>query len=61
MARFELTSSDEIGIRHARRALEISQQADMSDPRAMARAMGRLEAAVEDLLEILTGEAGERS
>jgi hypothetical protein len=60
MARFDLTGSDEIRIRHARKALEISQQADMSDPGAMARAMGRLEAAVEDLLELLTGEAGDQ-
>ncbi|NUK72123.1 hypothetical protein HRW23_22050 [Streptomyces lunaelactis] len=60
MARIELTGSDRIGIRHARKALAASQQADMSDDRAMARAMGRMEAALEDLLSILEPEGDEQ-
>jgi predicted phosphohydrolase len=56
MARFELNNFDRIGIRHARKALADAEQLDMSDDRAMARAIGRLQAAVEDLLEILEGE-----
>ncbi len=59
-ARFELTSSDLISIRHARKALEVSNQADMGDLVSMARAMGRMEAVIEDLLEILTGEEADR-
>ncbi|MEV8307846.1 hypothetical protein AB0P36_10905 [Streptomyces flavidovirens] len=59
MARIELTGSDRIGIRHAREALATSQQADMSDDRAMARAMGGMEVVLEQLLSILDPEGDE--
>lgn len=56
MSRMELTDHDRYRIGQARKALAASQQADMSDGSAMARAMGRMEAALEDLLSILAPE-----
>ncbi|MEV7994935.1 hypothetical protein AB0O67_24385 [Streptomyces sp. NPDC086077] len=55
-SRFDLTNSDRIGIRLAREALAKSEQLDLSDDREMARMIGRFEAVVEDLLNILEGE-----
>ncbi|MFD9430330.1 hypothetical protein [Streptomyces sp. NPDC060002] len=59
MARCELTNSDRIGIKYGREALVVSRETDMADSMAMARAMGRMEAALEDLLDMLDPE-GER-
>ena len=56
MARFELTKYDLIGIRLARKELDKAKELDMSDPMAMARTIGALQATVKDLLNILEGE-----
>ncbi|WP_045563002.1 hypothetical protein [Streptomyces sp. FxanaA7] len=60
MARFELTDHDRYRIEAARRELANAQQLDMSDDRAMARRIGRLEVVLQQLLEMLA-EVGEQS
>ncbi|URN12490.1 hypothetical protein LUW77_14920 [Streptomyces radiopugnans] len=40
----------------ARETLAASQQLDMGDERAVARMLGRLEIAVEQLLDVLDGQ-----
>ncbi|MFE7927805.1 hypothetical protein ACFU6S_03570 [Streptomyces sp. NPDC057456] len=58
MARCELTNSDRIGIKHAREALARSRETRMVDPMVMARVIGRLEASLADVLEILDPDGG---
>ncbi|MFJ9740846.1 hypothetical protein [Streptomyces sp. NPDC101166] len=59
MGRFELNQSDRCRIDAARHELVNAQQLDMSDDRAMARTIGRLEVALQQLLEMF-GEGGEQ-
>jgi hypothetical protein len=60
MARFELTGHDRYRIEKAREELAAAEQLDLSDDRAMARTIGRLEVALKQLLEILD-EGGQES
>ncbi|WP_406418365.1 hypothetical protein [Streptomyces sp. NBC_01614] len=53
MARFEMTGHDRYRIDKAREELAKAAELDMSDDRAMARTMGRLELALQQLLEML--------
>jgi len=54
MARIEdLTDHDRYRIEKAREYLVASEQLNLSDDRAMARMLGRLEVAVRQLLEML--------
>ncbi|MEV7034586.1 hypothetical protein AB0N99_30695 [Streptomyces sp. NPDC093272] len=50
--RFDLTEYDRYRIAAARRELAKAEQLDMSDDRAMARTIGRLEVALQQLLEV---------
>ncbi|MET8947445.1 hypothetical protein ABZX30_28850 [Streptomyces sp. NPDC004542] len=60
MSRFELTGHDRYRIEAARRDLAAAERLDMSDDRAMARTIGRLEVALRQLLEMVDETAAER-
>jgi hypothetical protein len=51
MARFDLTEHDRYRIEAARK--ELATPVDLADDRAMARRIGRLEVALQQLLEML--------
>ncbi|MBA2951611.1 hypothetical protein [Streptomyces himalayensis] len=54
VARIEnLTVHDRYRIEKAREALAASERLDLSDDRAMARMLGRLESSLSQLLELL--------
>lgn len=60
-ARFDLTDYDRYRIESARRELAKAEQLDMGDDRAMARTIGRLEVALQQLLEVFDeAEGGEQ-
>lgn len=62
MARFDLTDHDRYRIEKAREELAAAGRLDLSDDRAMARTIGRLEVALRQLLEMLDeGDDGGRS
>lgn len=52
MSRFELTEFDRYRIGKAREELNAAKALDLSDDRAMARALGGLEATLEQLLAV---------
>jgi hypothetical protein len=52
MARFDLNDHDRYRIEAARRDLAAGKQLDLSDAQAMARRIGRLEVALQQLLEV---------
>jgi hypothetical protein len=52
MARFDLSDHDHYRIRVAREELARAKRLDLADDRAMARAIGRLEVALGQLLEV---------
>lgn len=59
MARFELTGHDRYRVERAREELARAAELDLSDDRAMARTIGRLEVALKQLLEVFDGGGGE--
>ena len=56
MARMDLNDYDRYRIAQAREALAKAEQLDMSDDRAMARTIGRLEVALSQLLDVIDEE-----
>jgi hypothetical protein len=58
MARFDLTEHDRCHIAAARRALADAESVNLLDGSAMARVIGRLEVAVERLIEMVDEAAG---
>lgn len=56
-ARFEMTDHDRYRVAKAREALAAAESLNLLDERAMARTIGRLEVAVQQLVE-MTDEAG---
>jgi hypothetical protein len=52
MSRFETTEHDRYRIEQARAELDALETLDMGDDRAMARALGRLEVALQQLVEM---------
>ncbi|MEJ1196933.1 MULTISPECIES: hypothetical protein [unclassified Streptomyces] len=58
MARFDLTEYDCCTIAAARKALAAAGSVDLLDGSAMARMIGRLEVAVERLIEMVDAAAG---
>ncbi|WP_328872773.1 hypothetical protein OHT76_23205 [Streptomyces sp. NBC_00287] len=58
MARFDLTEYDRCIIEAARQALAAAENVNLLDGRAMARMIGRLEVAVERLIEMVDETAG---
>jgi hypothetical protein len=58
MARFDLTAHDRIHIDAARQTLAHAESVNLLDGSAMARMIGRLEVAVERLIEIVDEAAG---
>jgi hypothetical protein len=59
MARFNLTAHDRCTIAAARRTLAAAQSVNLLDGSAMARMIGRLEVAVERLIDMVDETAGE--
>lgn len=59
-ARFDLTDFDRYRIEAAREELARAERLDLSDDRAMARTIGRLEVALQHLLEVFDGEDGDQ-
>lgn len=53
MSRFEPTRHDQYRIAQARAELDALETLDMGDDRAMARALGRLEVALQQLVEMV--------
>lgn len=53
MSRFEMNSHDRYRVKVAREALVAAKSLDMSDDRAMARMIGRLETVVSQLVEMV--------
>jgi hypothetical protein len=53
MSRFEMTEHDRYRVASARNALSLAAELDMSDDRAMARTIGRLEVALSQLVEMV--------
>ncbi|MGR6537663.1 hypothetical protein [Streptomyces rochei] len=58
MARISLTERDRCTIEAARKALAVAVSVDLLDGRAMARMIGRLEVAVERLIEMVDETSG---
>jgi hypothetical protein len=58
MARFDLTARDRCHIAAARRTLAAAESVNLLDGSAMARMIGRLEVAVERLIEMVDETAG---
>ncbi|MFI9563796.1 hypothetical protein [Streptomyces rishiriensis] len=58
MARFKLTPNDRYSIEAARRTLAAAESVNLLDGRAMAHMIGRLEVAVERLIEMVDESAG---
>ncbi|WP_432194193.1 hypothetical protein [Streptomyces sp. bgisy027] len=58
MARFDLTEYDRCTIKAARMTLAAAQSVNLLDGSAMARMIGRLEVAVERLIEMVDETAG---
>ncbi|GGM06019.1 hypothetical protein GCM10010099_22740 [Streptomyces cinereus] len=56
MARFALTGYDRISVSQARETLVEAERLDMADQMAVARMVGKLEAAVKSLLAVLEGD-----
>jgi hypothetical protein len=58
MARFDLTEHDRVHIAAARQTLAAAESVNLLDGSAMARMIGRLEVAVERLIEMVDPAAG---
>jgi hypothetical protein len=53
VSRFDLTDHDRYRIEQARKELAALDSLDMGDDRAVARALGRLEVALQQLVEMV--------
>ncbi|MFE6589971.1 hypothetical protein [Streptomyces sp. NPDC057781] len=58
MSRFDLTEYDRCTVEAARRALSAAESVNLLDGSAMARMIGRLEVAVERLIEMVDAAPG---
>jgi hypothetical protein len=58
MSRFEMNGTDRYRVGAAREALAGLESLDMGDDRAMARTIGRLEVALQQLVEMVDEATG---